>query len=270
MQNHVWLVASNHPSEQRGQLVRLMEMARKSPGFDINRSVRAREVRKTAADGSETKVTVLFIRTGKESVLETIENCFLSKGDRRLAKKIFETAFPEWAGSQKKTFLQSLFWQDRIAVKTLDDRVPPYKKGSAAFRLAWQEASVAFGKILESAAGKRFASETSPMGSDASLPMRSCLGLSARCRKKEADDLLDGFIELIRGLQSADCKLNTLETRQRLVEQARRFATAWTGQKQRNPKRHRHTVCTGNLGVLDKLVTCFDKSFPGQGRGQAA
>lgn len=261
MQNHVCLVASNHPSEQRAQLIRLMEMARKSTGFDINRSVRAREFRKKAADGTDAKVTVLFIRTGKESVFESVENWFLSKGDRHRAKTIFENAFPELAGSGKKTFLQSLLWQDRIAVRTLEDRIPSHEKVSAAFRLAWQDASAAFHQVLESDAGKRFVSETVSTRNDASLHIRSCLGLSARCRKQEADDLLDGFIELTKALQRAEYKLHSLETRQRLVEQARRFAAAWTGQRQRNPERHAHTVGSGNLIILDKLVTCLEECF---------
>src|SRR6476620_9338189 len=101
MQNHVSIIASKHASKQRGQLVRLMEMGRKTAGFDPDRSVRAREVKSKAADGSEITVTVLFIRTGKESVLESIENWFFSKQDQKLGRQLFERAFPEWQDTEK-------------------------------------------------------------------------------------------------------------------------------------------------------------------------
>jgi len=101
MQNHVSLIASRHVSEQRGQLIKLMEMGKRTAGFDLDRSVRAREVKSKTADGSEITVTVLFIRTGKESVLESIENWFFSRQDQKLGRQLFEQAFPDWKGIEK-------------------------------------------------------------------------------------------------------------------------------------------------------------------------
>src|SRR6476620_10382237 len=101
MKNHVSLTLSGHVSEQRGQLVRLMEMARRTDGFDLNRSVRARQIKGKAADGSDIKSTVIFVRTGKESVLESIENWFLERGDQKLGKQIVKKAFPTLAGTDE-------------------------------------------------------------------------------------------------------------------------------------------------------------------------
>ena len=259
MQNHVSLIASTHASEQRRQLVRLMEMARKTAGFDPARSVRAREVKSKAADGSEITVTVLFVRTGKESILESIENWFFSRQDQKLGRQLFERAFPEWQGTEKKTFLTSLFEKDRITIRTLDDKVEPRKKASAAFRISWQQAAEAFRTVLDRHPGKGYLPSQWGFAGSQIVYMRSCVGLSPRCSK--ADDMFEKFIAFAEGLQSDDFRLVPVDTRQHLVEQARQFCTAWTGQKALKPERHKHTVCTGKLGFLDELVVQFQKSF---------
>lgn len=262
MQNHVSLIASRHVSEQRGQLIKLMEMGKRTAGFDLDRSVRAREVKSKTADGSELTVTVLFIRTGKESVLESIENWFFSRQDQKLGRQLFEQAFPDWKGIEKKPFLKSLFEKDRITVRTLDNKVDSHKKASAAFRISWQQAAEAFRTVLKNYLGKGFVPGQWWIAECQNVYMRSCLGLSARCRRAEADEMLDDFMKLAIGLQNDDFKLATLETRQRLVGQARRFCTAWSSHKARNPARHENTLRAGNLAFLDELVMRFEQSFP--------
>ncbi|WP_194712346.1 hypothetical protein [Noviherbaspirillum soli] len=259
MHNHVSLMASSHASERRGQLIRLMEMGRRTAGFDLDRSVRAREVKHKGADGSEMTGTVLFIRTGKESVLESIENWFFSRQDQKLGRQLFEQAFPEWKDTSKKTFLNSLFEKDRITVRTLDDKVDPRKKASAAFRISWQQAAEAFRTVLDRHPGKGYLPGQWRLAGSQIVYIRSCLGLPARWSKD--DEMFGKFMAFAAGLQSDDFRLATLDTRQRLVEQARQFCTAWSRQKARKPERHKHTVRTGNLGFLDELVIQFQKSF---------
>jgi hypothetical protein len=262
MQNHVRVEASSHASEQRMQLLRLMEMAKKTACFDPDRSVRARKIKSTAADGSESTITVMFIRTGKESVLDSIESWFSSREDQKLGRQISEAAFPGSADIEEKTVFQSFFGKDRITVRTLYDKVPPHLKISAAFRVSCQEAAEAFGAVLGNGPGMRSPSGKLGLSENATVYIRSCLGLSARSNKAKADEMFEEFSRLVTGIQSTDWKLENLEVRQRLVERAREFCTAWTQHKAQKPERHAHTVRTHNLVVLDELVACFEKSFP--------
>lgn len=262
MQNHVRLVASSHASENREHLVRLLEMGRRTAGFDPDRSVRAREVRSAAADGSKITVTVLFLRTGKESVLETIENWFFSRSDRKLGREIVDAAFPDLAGAIGKTSFPPWLGTNRITVKDLDGKVTPDNRISAAFSVSCQEAAAAFHAVLGGGSGVNPSSGQVCLAESTNIYIRSCLGLSARSRMAQADKMHAQFIQLVGALRSADWTLYSLDTRQRLVKQARDFCTAWSGHKARNRERHAHTVRTGNLVRIDKLVDAFEKSFP--------
>ena len=259
MQNHVSLMASSHASEWRGQLIRLMEMGRRTAGFDLDRSVRAREVKRKGADGSEITGTVLFIRIGSESVLESIENWFFSRQDQKLGREFFEQAFPAWKDTSKKTLLRSLIERGRITVRTLDDKVDARRKASAAFRISWQQAAEAFRTVLNRHPGKGYLPGQWRLAGSHIVYVRSCLGFSPRCSK--ADEMFEKFIAFAARLQSDDSRLDTLDERQRLVEQARQFCTAWSRQKARKPERHKNTVSTGNLAFVEELVIQFQKSF---------
>ncbi|HEX8883497.1 MAG TPA: hypothetical protein VF797_03295 [Noviherbaspirillum sp.] len=165
-------------------------------------------------------------------------------------------------GHRKKPFLKSLFEKDRITVRTLDNKVDSHKKASAAFRISWQQAAEAFRTVLENNPGKGFVPGQWWIAECQNVYMRACLGLSARCRRAQADEMLDNFMKLAIGLQNDDFKLATLETRQRLVGQARQFCTAWSSHKARNPARHENTLRAGNLAFLDERVMRFEQSFP--------
>jgi hypothetical protein len=256
--------ASLAAGDKRSRILTLMHETMKTPGLKSGASFRALE--KTIwnpTTGTPEKITFLFVRTGKESLLEKLKSWWNRKGQHALAEQFIRDAFGD--------ALRNVAKSDRIRPNALATAISVDESEAAAYSLAMEQMVRDIQPVLakKKAASEGKASEaggTADFFPDSKLDFCSCLGLSRRrSRLDDLDNLSGGFARLLKAISMQPVAGTGAKEQKELIEGARKYCQCWQERWTAQPGLHFNMAKRNpDIATMNILVASFLRHAPAQ------
>jgi hypothetical protein len=269
MSHHVsrQISAGLSDSDKCKQISALMHKARKTPGFKSSASFRAIEETKQNPDGNQEKVIVLFVRTGKESLLENLKSWWNRKEQQALAEKFIRDAFGAALSNVVKIDCGCMPWftsSPRIGPDELAVKVVNTGQSRAA------EYSLVVENMARDVQHFRGKNKTPGAGSfinvfdNAKLGIRGCLGLSKGTTSLEKfNKLFSSFIKLLDAVSGQPIVPIDAKNQKELIDGAQEFCRLWLEQWKAEPLKHFNLARRyPQVATMNMLVASFLRWAP--------